>query len=142
MEVLAKDQFVDSLPEEDMRLRIRQNRPATLRAALETALELESYQLASKQRARFVRGVQLEDQPVQQQEGARPKDVDVLHQLVEALKHYCQKPAESTPRRYRRERAQGGGSNLVCWHCEKKGHRKKDCPDLTREGVSQSGNGN
>ena len=41
VEVLAKDQFVDALPEEDMRLRIRQNCPATLRAALETALELE-----------------------------------------------------------------------------------------------------
>ena len=55
VEVLAKDQFVDSLLEEDMRLRIRQHRLATLRAALETALELESYQLANKQKARFVR---------------------------------------------------------------------------------------
>ena len=43
VEVLAKDQFIDALPEEDMRLRIRQSRPVTLRAALETALELESY---------------------------------------------------------------------------------------------------
>ena len=68
VEVLAKDQFIDSLPEEDMRLRIRQSRPATLRAASETALELKLYQLASKQRARVVREVQLEKQPVQQQE--------------------------------------------------------------------------
>ena len=29
VEVLAKDQFVDALPDEDMRLRIRQNKPAT-----------------------------------------------------------------------------------------------------------------
>ena len=49
VEVLAKDQFVDALPEEDMRLRIRQNHPVTLRAALETALELESYQLVSRE---------------------------------------------------------------------------------------------
>ena len=42
MEVLAKDQFRDSLPEEDMRL---------LRAVLATILELESYQLVSKQKA-------------------------------------------------------------------------------------------
>jgi len=56
VEVLAKDQFVDALPEEDMRVRIRQNKPATLRNALAMALELESYQLASKQKARFVRG--------------------------------------------------------------------------------------
>jgi len=55
IEVLAKDQFIDSLADEDMCLRIRQNRPKTLREALETALELESYQLASKQRFRTVR---------------------------------------------------------------------------------------
>ena len=38
VEVLAtaKDQFVDALPDEDMRLRIRQNKPATLRDALGT----------------------------------------------------------------------------------------------------------
>ena len=33
--VLAKDQFIDALPDEDTRLRIRQSRPASLRQALE-----------------------------------------------------------------------------------------------------------
>ena len=46
--VLAKDQFIDALPNEDMRLRIRQSWPPSLRQALETALELESYLLASR----------------------------------------------------------------------------------------------
>ena len=46
--VLAKDQFIDALPDEDMHLRIRRSRPLTLRQALETALELESYSMASK----------------------------------------------------------------------------------------------
>ena len=55
VELLAKDQFVDVLPDEDMRLRIRQNKPATLRDALKLALELESYQLASRQKAKPVR---------------------------------------------------------------------------------------
>jgi len=69
VEVLAKDQFVDALPEEDMRLCIWQNKPATLRDALAMALELESYQLASKRKARFVREAQLEEgQPMQQQQ--------------------------------------------------------------------------
>ena len=63
VEVLAKDQFVDAQPEEDMRVRTKfcQNKPATLRDALTVALELESYQLASKQKARFVREAQLEE---------------------------------------------------------------------------------
>ena len=47
IETLAKDQFIDAL-HEDTRLKLRQRRPGSLREALETALELESYQLASR----------------------------------------------------------------------------------------------
>ena len=47
--VLAKDQFIDALPDEDTRLRIRQSRPTSLRQALETAMELESFAIASKE---------------------------------------------------------------------------------------------
>ena len=142
VEVLVKDQFIDALPE-DMRLRIRQNRPAMLRAALEAALELESYQLASKQRARFVREVQLENHPAHG--SAKPSEslnADVLQRLVVALKHCCQESTiGSTPQRQRRDRAQGGRNNLICWKCEQKGHRRKDCPELKKEEVFQSGNG-
>ena len=66
--VLAKDQFIDALPDEDMRLRIRQSRPPSLRQALETALELESYSLASR-RAKPVREVHLERGSQQQDTG-------------------------------------------------------------------------
>ena len=48
MIVLAKDQFIDALSNEDMRLRIRQSWPPSLQRALEMALELESYSLASR----------------------------------------------------------------------------------------------
>ena len=48
LELLAKDQFIDALADEEMRLRIRQNRPETLRGALVAALQLESYQLAGR----------------------------------------------------------------------------------------------
>ena len=56
--VLAKHQFIDALPDEDTRLRIRQSRPTNLRQALETAMELESYAIASK-KAKQVREVRL-----------------------------------------------------------------------------------
>lgn len=42
--------------EEDLPLRIRQARPKTLQAALESALELESFQLASRHRNKWPRG--------------------------------------------------------------------------------------
>ena len=46
--VLAKGQFIDSSLDEDTRPRIRQSRPTRLRQALEIAMELESYPIASK----------------------------------------------------------------------------------------------
>ena len=45
LEALAKDQFVDAVNDDDIRLRIAQSRPTTLRQALEIALELESFVL-------------------------------------------------------------------------------------------------
>ena len=55
---LELDQFIDAQPDDDMRLRVRQNCPKALREAVELALELESFLLASKHR---VHQVQQED---------------------------------------------------------------------------------
>jgi len=132
VEVLAKDQFVDALPDEDMRLRIRQNKPTTLRDALGLTLELESYQLASRQRAKSVRGTHLEEGPVQQKQ---PTDsgvissADVLQQLVEAIQQ-CGKVSQRW-RSYRKDREQQPNvSDIICWKCKGKGHWRRDCPQL------------
>ena len=55
-DVLARDHFIDALTDEDLRLRIRQAKPQSLQEALEIALELESFQLASKHRNRLSSG--------------------------------------------------------------------------------------
>ena len=55
-DVLARDHFIDALTDEDLRLRIRQAKPQSLQKALEIALELESFQLASKHRNRLSSG--------------------------------------------------------------------------------------
>ena len=54
LEVIVKDQFLDALRDEDLWLRIRQNRPTSMSEALEQALELESYQLANRYHSRTV----------------------------------------------------------------------------------------
>ena len=46
-DTIAKDNFIDALLDEDIRLKVRQARPQSLQAALENALELESFQLDS-----------------------------------------------------------------------------------------------
>lgn len=132
VEVLAKDQFVDALPDEDMRLRIRQNKPTTLRDALGLALELESYQLASRQRTKLVRGTHLEEGPVQQKQptaSGGTSSADVLQQLVEAIQQ-CGKVSQRR-RSYRKDREQQQSvSDIVCWKCKGRGHRRRDCPQL------------
>ena len=45
---LAKDLFMDALPDKNNRLKIRQSPPTNLRQALETAMELKSYAIATK----------------------------------------------------------------------------------------------
>ena len=84
----CKSQFLDALQDEDIRLRVRQNRPASLREALEQALELESYQLASRQRSRAVREVGLEQEAIREQEHSVNKtglDSNSLEKLQQCL---------------------------------------------------------
>ena len=142
VEVLAKDQFVDALPDEDMRLCIRQNKPATVRDALRLALELESYQLASRQRIKLVRGTHLEEGPTQPEQSTVACSADVLQQLVEAIRQ-CGKESQRW-RSYRRDRAQPSVSSIICWKCKERGHRRRDCPRLQNEQhtATRSENGN
>ena len=68
--MLPRDQFIDSLPNEEMHLRVRQNHPSSIKEALQCALELESYQLVSRHRrgAGVVQEVQLEENSRQEAE--------------------------------------------------------------------------
>ena len=60
--VLSRDQFIDALPDADMRLRVKQERSQSLQCALELALELEFFQLACNQRQyRIARAKKFED---------------------------------------------------------------------------------
>ena len=49
MEVLGIDHLIDALYEEEMRLKVRQSHPKTLRESVQTALELGSFHLASRE---------------------------------------------------------------------------------------------
>ncbi len=86
LELLARDQFIEALPEEETRLRLRQSRSGSLREALKVALELESYQLASQQRQTTVRATRT-DSPQRDSEppattGQRPPWVDELLRCI------------------------------------------------------------
>ena len=46
-DIIARDNFIDALPDDDICLKIPQSRPPSLQVALESAIELESFLLAS-----------------------------------------------------------------------------------------------
>ena len=87
LELLAKDQFIDSLQDGDMRLRLRQAHPKNLREALQSALELEAFQLASQQRTKPVRGATLEDD---EQANNPPKTALSREDLTECMQQCMQ----------------------------------------------------
>lgn len=99
IETLAKDQFIDVLHDEDMQLKLRENQPGSLCQALDTALRLESYQLASRQ-TKPVREALLEKRNSAdgKKEYSNPLSVELLQQLVDALqacKSDCPAPVRS-----------------------------------------------
>ena len=131
LDIIVKDQFLDALRDEDLRLRIRQSRPTSLNEALEQALELESYQLANRHRSRTIREVQLE-QEVAKQHPVNKTAVDTgsLEKLQQCLLEAIQRcsegisptpaPRDSTPRGTKTK-------GLYCWGCGEEGHIRRFC---------------
>ena len=145
VEILAKDQFIDALPDEDFRLRLRQGKPGTLQQALEQALELESLYQANKQRSKIVREIQLESTPAAQvnktqlEEGA----LETLQCILEAVQQ-CTSQSKgkqrSTNPKGRASRA-AGQKPPICWKCKKEGHIQRFCTEVLSDGddlISQS----
>lgn len=121
LEALAKDQFVDAVQDDNIRLRIAQSRPTTLGQALEIALELESFALANKHRSRFVRECRIN--------GTRSSQinepwVDVANQLTK-LTHEMRNFVWEFGKQSERKRG-GQRSFKRCWTCHEN-HLQKDC---------------
>ena len=137
LDLLAKDQFIDSLPDEDMRLRIRQSRPSSLREALRVAVELDSFQQASRQRSRPVRGVKMEESPQQtpgiseadKKQSDRPQWVD---DLLKAIQGCLEQRGGANPQS-RAPGTTGKRRSTVCWKCHQSGHIRQDCKQGDRE---------
>ena len=123
MQTFAKDQFIDSLSDEEMCLRVRQNRPNSLKEALQCALELESYQLANRHKrgAGAVREVHLEQNKVTEQQQLQQLQ-DKIKKMQKSLESFQRSAEQGSQRPNQRQRGRALPTNLVCWNCRKQGH--------------------
>jgi hypothetical protein len=135
--VLSCDQFVDALPDEDMRLRVKQERPESLQKALELALELESFQIAIKQRSyRTSRGTRFETGKTHTEETEKkgsdstiPKEMASVYEMVDRLEksmHQCLSDIVTAISKQGKPATRSGKSG--CWRCGKPGHIRRNCP--------------
>ena len=126
-ETLAKNHFIDALPDADVRWRIQQTRPKSLKDALTTAVELEAFQTANIQRSQANRVVVPHAQTAA---AASPEDkkyvpghlekkLDTMAKLLQSLVSSL-----TNPKRPSREQT----NPARCWTCGKPGHLQRDCP--------------
>ena len=127
IDLFAKDHFTDALPDEDMRLQVRRNRPASLRDVLHLALELELCDVASRSR-RSVRGAHLDALEVRQM--ATKATDPALQQVLEILRELQINRWAGSHRRSR--------NALECWECHKKGLTRRRCPKLQQQSCTQN----
>lgn len=147
-DVLARDQFVDALPEEDTRLRIKQERPQTLRRALESALELESFNIAARQRQRVSREAELTVHPssltydsrqqshlttVNQLDEGNIQVSQIVERLERSMKQCLDGVLEALKQRKQSWRGPG------CWNCGELDHIRRNCPKMDLSGKQNKG---
>ena len=145
LELLAKDQFIDALQDGDMRLRLRQAHPKNLCGALQAALELEAFQLASQHRAKPVRGDTLDDD--EQQTNSPPRMGFSREDLTECMQQCMHTVYDNMQRKKKpgdRESKSGAGQQRGrrtirgnCWSCGKPGHMRIHCPESQAPGEQE-----
>ena len=130
LETLSKDQFIDALMDDELRLRVSQARPTSLRAALGTALELESFSLATRRRSRPARVLDgpLPDKPV----GSHHETTESESRLLGELKEITNEMHNFVREVHKRE--QRMKSKKKCWFCDSEGHLQRN----VRKGNSQT----
>ena len=146
-DVLARDQFIDALVDDEVRLRIKHERPKTLQEALSLALEFESFQLASRQhRSKYARVATatyrgygegkdqqfigegdevLTKKPSPPTEGIRHGNeqlMEIATRLEKAMQE-CLRGIQMAVEKQKKPRR-------GCWNCEAKDHIRRNCPLL------------
>ena len=122
-DTLAKDQFIDALPDDESRMRVRTGRPQNIQHALEVALEIESYHLADRWSHRAARQVNRLDAGTDVNKEVVPEtsvdmEISRLGTLIEQVLDEVKQKQQRKPERQK----------VQCYHCHEVGHYQSECP--------------
>ncbi|KAL3891140.1 hypothetical protein ACJMK2_003403 [Sinanodonta woodiana] len=118
LETLSKEQFINSLTDSELRLRIQQARPKSLDEAIQVGVELEAFNRAEFQRKdleRYARTVTTSD--------AGLSDIQDLKREVAELKTLL----KDLTAKYAGKNGKKGIP--ICYKCGEMGHFKRVCPN-------------
>ena len=134
-ETLAKEYFIDALIDSDIRLRIKQARPAALNDAIRQAVELEAFlkvEQKNKELKDYVRPVEVSEPKVPPQgDSELGKLVSRLDNMQKAMLNMEKeikelkllKPAQA----YAQKETKGDNQKIICYNCGRSGHFGRDC---------------
>ena len=132
-DILARDHFIDALPESEVRWRIDQARPRSLRDALTTALEIEAFYVADRHRTRIQARAVFPPSPhapvpTSSQGDDLQRQVGELRQVVNQLLKKQEQPLRRRDERRRFERGYLPGNYSGCFTCGGL-DMQRDCPE-------------
>lgn len=133
-DTLARDHFIDALPESEVRWRIHQARPRSLREALTTALEIEAFYVADKHRTRIQARAVFPPSPeapasASSQVGDLQQQVGELRQVVNKLLTKQEQPLRRRDGWRRFESGYLPSNYSGCFTCGGLDHMQRDCPE-------------
>lgn len=144
-ETLAKDQFIDALIDSEIRIRIKQSRPAYLNEAISLAVELEAYNRVEKRDRELkghLRAAFVEEQPETYDKSNNGQLANWMKAVEENMKCITEELRELKVSKQRRPydnrytgrdtRASDTKQNIRCYECKEPGHIRRNCPQLNK----------
>ena len=151
-EILALDHFIDALLDSETRLRLKQNKPATLDECVRMAIELEAFQKAEEEKfsgknKKFLRATQSDKNQTEQLLLNKVNNLEKKLELFlsqskkEESKNVQSNVSDVSDKSNVKQNPQSGDvqtkkkfvpkdlSKVQCYKCKNYGHYKTECPE-------------